>query len=271
MDRPNEHRKEILLVPIGKVLVEILGEIAVALRKSYKYHVHIGRSEEPETEMYSDERRQFDAEKLLKLAIARKRESLVAVLGIVDTDMFYGEKSFAYGLNRPHQGLGVMALARLREEYYHKTPDIELFQRRAVTEAIYQVGQAVGMPPCNLKKCVLLPSTTLWRLDAKGQAFCENCQARLQAKLHPQSEATLKKAAARENGAGEAVDEGPAAETQLASTLEPAAPDKQPEDESEVIANLVEPEAPPAAEEAALHISGEEPEEPLVADSGDEK
>jgi len=271
MEKSREQRKEILLVPIGKVLVDILGEIAVALRKSYKYHVHIGRSEEPDMEMYSDERRQYDAERLLSLAIGRKRDSLVAVLGVVDADMFAGEKSFIFGLNKPGKGVAVIALARLREEFYKKNANPELFLRRAVTESIFQVGLALGLGSCAMKKCVLLPTTTLWRLDGKVQTFCNACQHRIESILHPRPEIDVKKNGAEESGADDGNSEGPDAEAVVADGLQEAKPSSEVEDESEIAAELVEPEGAMAAEAAALHTESEGPEEPLVADSQEGK
>lgn len=264
MERSREMKKEILLIPIGKVLVEVLGEIAVALRKSYQFHVHIGRSEEPDTEMYSDQRRQYLADRLLALLAARKRDSLVAVLGVVDGDMFAGEKNFVFGLHQAGQGAAVMALNRLREDYYKKPSDAEKFLRRAVTEAIYQVGMAIGLPPCPTKKCVLFPANALFGLDAKPQTFCELSQAHLKAKLHP-APAPVKKAP---EAAAEDTAEGPETQARVVNHLASQAKERLPEDESEVEAELVEPEGPVAAEVDAMHPEGEGPDEPLVADAG---
>ena len=266
MEKYRESRKEILLVPVGKVLVDILGEIAVALRKTYKFHVHIGRSEEPGMDEYSDERRQYDAKKLLALPTARKRDSLVAVLGVVDADMFAGEKSFVFGLNKPEKGIGIIALSRLSEEFYKKPSNSELFLRRAVTEAIYQVGMAMQLSPCVMKKCVLLPTTTLWRLDSKAQTFCDACQNRMEQKLHPTAEPADKKKEPEDN-LEDTISEGPAGEEVLADPTELQIEEKRPEDESEISAELVEPEGPIAAEAAAIHTETAGPEEPLVADA----
>jgi predicted Zn-dependent protease len=171
MDKALDQKKEILLIPIGKVLVEVLGEIAVALRKTFRYHVRIGRSEEPANDTYQDPRRQYVAERLLQLA---------AILGVVDADMFAGEKSFVFGLNQPDRGIGVIALSRLREEFYKKPANSELFQRRAVTESIAQVGRSLGMPVCSNKKCVFSAATGLWRLDEKDQIPDPACQEKLE-------------------------------------------------------------------------------------------
>jgi len=185
VDKNFDQKKEILLVPIGKVQVEVLGEIAVALRKVYKFHTRIGRSEEPSMEAYVDARRQYDAEKLLAMAGARQRDSLAAVLGVVDGDMYAGEKNFVFGVHQPEKSAAVIALTRLREEFYKKTPNTELFQRRAVTEAITQVGRALGLPVCPTKSCVFSAANTLWRLDEKDQLPDSTCQERLNT-LHDQ-------------------------------------------------------------------------------------
>ncbi|MCD4812205.1 archaemetzincin [bacterium] len=265
MDKSREQRKEILIVPVGKVLVDILSEIAVALRKTYKYHVHIGRSEEPGMEMYSDERRQFNAESLTALVKARKRESLVSVLGVVDADMFSGEKNFIFGLHKPENRVALVALSRLREEYYKKSANLELFLRRAVTESIFQVGMTLGLQPCIMKKCILLPTTSLWRLDGKEQTFCDACKIKMERVLQPGKSGNDKKMVADD------VDEQPSGgpeEQQLVNEVSPEIhPGKTVEDETEVAAEMLEPEGPVAAEEAAMHTEASGPEEPLDADS----
>ncbi|MBN1596082.1 hypothetical protein JW933_09175 [candidate division FCPU426 bacterium] len=272
MERSRETRKEILLVPIGKVLVDILGEVAVALRKMYKYHVHIGRSEEPDTSMYSDERRQYDAERLLELASARKRESLVAILGIVDADMFAGEKNFIFGLTKPEKSISVIALARLREEYYKKPSKLELFLRRAVKEAVFQVGLALGLPACATKSCIMLPTTTLWRLDEKNQTFCTFCQTRMEKMMLMPPAAEKKKAFASQAAEIENGEvEGAKQEMVLNGTWPKEQTGKQPEDESEIAAALVQPEEAMSAEEAAMHTAAEGLEEPLSGNMPDEE
>ena len=263
MERSREQRREILLVPIGRVLVEILEEIAVALRKTYRFHVRIGRSEETDNEMYSDERRQYNAASLLNLLAGRRRDSLAAVLGVVEGDMFAGDKSFVFGINLPGQRTGIIALTRLREEFYKKRSQRELFLRRAVTEAVFQVGLAVGLPLCSQKKCVLLPTSTLWRMDEKGQSFCELCRERMALKLHPEHSATTKSAPIEMETAGQ----GPEGEASLAPQMEEHKTRPEPEDESQVAAEIMEPEGPPSAEEAALHTQNEDADEPLVADA----
>ncbi len=265
MERLREQRKEILLVPIGRVLVEILEEIAVALRKAYQFHVRIGRSEEPDNEMYSDERRQHKASSLLNLLAGRRRDSLVAVLGVVEGDMFAGDKSFVFGINLSGQRVGVIALARLREEFYKKRGQRELFLRRAVTEAICQVGLAVGIPPCSQKKCVLLPTSTLWRVDEKGQAFCELCRERMELKVHPERSAAAK--AAVTSIKMETIGQGPEGEALVAPQMEENKTRPEPEDESQIPAEIIEPEGPPPAEEAAMHTQNGDSDEPLVADA----
>ncbi|NTV51861.1 MAG: hypothetical protein HGA76_02435 [Candidatus Firestonebacteria bacterium] len=261
MNKGREFSREILLIPLGKVLVDVLEEIAVALRKVYQVHVRIGRSEEPDTPAYSDERRQFIAEKLLALVSSRKRDSLVAVLGVVDADMFAGEKTFVYGLHNAERASAVLALTRLREEFYKKPSKRELFLRRAVTEAIFQVGLALNIE-CRQKKCALEPTSGLWKLDEKPQSFCSGCQAQVEEKIFP-----AKRQDRLSRGAGteeEILSQGPDGEKVVMPSSGTARPD--PEDETEVLGQMAEPEGPMPAEIDAIHPEATGPEEPLIAD-----
>jgi predicted Zn-dependent protease len=261
MNKAREFSKEILLIPLGKVLVDVLEEIAVALRKVYQVHVRIGRSEEPDTPSYSDERRQFIAEKLLALVASRKRDSLVAVLGVVDADMFAGEKNFVFGVHTVERISAVLALTRLREEFYKKPAKRELFLRRAVTEAIFQVGLALGVE-CHQKKCALQPTTGLWKLDEKPQSFCSDCQTQVEEKIfrvkrHEHAPRAV-------GGDDEMLGQGPEGEKTLLPKTGPDRP--EPDDETEVPGQLAEPESPTPAEIDAIHPEATGPEEPLIAD-----
>jgi predicted Zn-dependent protease len=277
MERSREQQKEILLVPLGKVLTDVLEEIAVAVRKTFGLHVRIGRSEEPDNATYSDARRQYDADQLLSLMLGRKREMLAAVLGIVDADIFSGEKSFVFGVHAPERGAAVLALSRLREEFYKKNAKRELFLRRAVSEAIYQIGSAIGVPPCQHKQCVMYPSASLWRLDEKGQAFCPDSRQGLEDKLSVRTRAALRAEsqgakASEAPGTEEEIDPAPAGEIMADSgpAAMPAsrATDGEPYDENQIPADVLEPEVA-AAEETAMHVAEETPDEPLDADTRD--
>ncbi len=257
MKNSMEGYKEILIVPIGKVMVDILNEITVALRKTYQCHVKLGRSEEPPTDCYSDERRQFDAEKLALMLEQRRHSKLMAVLGIVDGDIFYGDKAFAFCMNKPHLALAVIGLSRLRPEFYGKPADIETLMQRAVKEAIYQAAMAAGLAPCNQKKCLLSPSASLWRLDEKSPRVCESCQVKLAALL-PKT----RKAQEAEN----VNEEGPDGQPQFMEDNQPKSHDRG-DDESEISAEIMEPETPATSEEEALHAEDQELDEPMDAES----
>jgi predicted Zn-dependent protease len=256
MQRAKMVQREILLLPIGKILVDILEEIAVALRKIYGVHVRIGRSEEPETSTYSDERRQFNAEKLLAMAINRKRENLLVVLGVVDADMFLGDKTFIFGVHDTLHGAAVLALARLREEFYRKKSKRELFLKRAVTESIFQVGRALGLI-CQQKKCIMQEGTTLWCLDEKEQKFCSSCL-----NLKNEKISLLNIQIHREDKAFK--NQGHDVENVLMHNIQKKYP--RLEGEAEVLLQLLEPEGPMPTELAAIHPEVEGPEEPLIAD-----
>lgn len=264
MKKYHEGSKEILVIPIGKVMVDILNEITVALRKTYQCHVKLGRSEEPATDCYSDERRQFDADKLSGMLISRKSPKLIAVIGIVDADIFYGDKAFVFGMNKPNNGVALFSLTRLRNEFYGKPADIEKLMQRGVKEAIYQVAMAGNLKNCTQKKCILSAGTALWRLDDKSSKFCEMCQKKVEVRL---LEKKVKQNEV-ENESDEALhDEGPDGQPQMMGQNEAMSNSDSIEDENKVAEEIVEPEGPAAAELEAIHSVDDKLDEPLDANT----
>lgn len=255
MKRNQDNSKEILIIPLGKVMVDILNEITVALRKTYTCYVKLGRSEEPPTDCYSDQRRQYDAEKLITMLEQRKNPRLLAVIGVVDADIFLGEKAFVFGVNKPSSGAGLLSLTRLRPDYYGKPADIEKVMQRAVKEAIYHAALAAGIKNCPQKKCILAPGTALWRLDEKSPRFCESCRKKIEEKV-----LNRKKIAVDEN----LRNEGPEAQPQVMESEKPSARDVV-DDESQIAAEIVEPEGPASAEEEAFNPEEQKADEPLDA------
>jgi len=52
----------------------------------------------------------------------------------------------------------------------------ELFLRRALTEAVHEVGHLLGIGHCPQPTCVMHFSNSLYDTDRKGPTFCSRCQ-----------------------------------------------------------------------------------------------
>jgi archaemetzincin len=97
-------------------------------------------------------------------------------LGVIDLDLYVPGLNFVFGEADPGSGVCVISLTRLRQEFYGRAPDEELFLKRAVKEAVHELGHLYGLPHCTDRRCVMYFSNSLPDTDKKTRRFCERCK-----------------------------------------------------------------------------------------------
>lgn len=97
-------------------------------------------------------------------------------LGVTDVDLYVPGLNFVFGEADPGRRVCVISLARLREEFWGRASNEELFVERAMKEAVHELGHLLGLPHCPDPKCVMHFSNTLLDTDIKGRGFCERCR-----------------------------------------------------------------------------------------------
>jgi archaemetzincin len=102
------------------------------------------------------------------------------VLAVTNEDLYVPDLNFVFGQADASTGVSIISLARLRPEFYGRPPDEPLFHRRAITEAVHEVGHTVGLiDHCPDPKCVMHFSNSLADTDLKGYRFCYRCRRTL--------------------------------------------------------------------------------------------
>ncbi|HXG30217.1 MAG TPA: archaemetzincin family Zn-dependent metalloprotease [Thermodesulfobacteriota bacterium] len=100
-----------------------------------------------------------------------RKKDADAVLGVIGEDLYVEGLNFIFGL--AYSDLSIISLHRLVSE------DRGLFYRRAVKEAVHELGHLAGLGHCSNARCVMRFSNSLEDTDVKNETFCGECRERL--------------------------------------------------------------------------------------------
>jgi len=164
---------EILLVAFGEVAAPLLAHLGKALTMTFGCRCCVGAALSLPLSAFNTRRGQYSANTILQQLHHRKG---MRVLGVVDVDLYVPGLNFVFGLADPAGQRAVIALPRLRQEFYNLPKDETLFLARAAKEAIHELGHTYGLSHCPNRSCVMTFSNSLLDTDHKEQAFCPRCR-----------------------------------------------------------------------------------------------
>jgi len=171
--------KKILIIPIGYVDSDIMGNIANALERVFHCRVKLDKEMPVPQNSYNFRRRQFLSTTFLKEMKAAKPKNIDLMLGVTDIDLYVPELNFVFGEADVLSGITVISLARLKQEFYGLHSDTRLLQERAIKEAIHELGHVYGLDHCPDHKCIMYFSNSIRDTDRKGPGFCAVCKSTL--------------------------------------------------------------------------------------------
>lgn len=103
------------------------------------------------------------------------------LLAVTERDLFIPVLTFVFGQAQLGGRVGVVSLARLRQEFYGLPPNREVLVERAVKEMLHETGHMFGLVHCTDRSCAMSLATNVRQIDIKRTAFCAVCAARLPA------------------------------------------------------------------------------------------
>jgi archaemetzincin len=157
----------IILLPVGNPDRRAIGDLARDLC-GMGFGVELaGRRALPHRALDAS-RDQFHADALLGLARSVRAER---VLAVTDVDLYAGDLKFVFGMAQPSGEACVISLFRL-----YLDADEERFRRRALKEAMHELGHTFGLGHCTDPGCVMWFGNTLKETDRKGAAYCPRCK-----------------------------------------------------------------------------------------------
>jgi len=152
----------------------------VSERLAGEFGLPVREMEMPDVDFaYEPVRRQYNSMALLEMALHLIPEDAAKLLAVTDRDLFVPALTFLFGQAQLGGRVGVISLARLRQEFYGFAPNRELFAERAAKEALHETGHLFGLVHCSDRSCALALATNIRQIDMKQAAFCAPCRARL--------------------------------------------------------------------------------------------
>ncbi len=168
----------IILVPIGKIDPGEMRMLQGSLKTVFSRNVAMGKEIPLPATAWNAGRSQYDAEMVLEsLSFSGEIAGCDRALGVTDADLYLPGMNFVFGIAGRRNAL--ISLHRLRQPFYNLPEDTGVFRRRAVVEAVHELGHTFGLAHCEDSRCVMCFSNTIAETDRKGPAFCATCRPRV--------------------------------------------------------------------------------------------
>jgi len=173
-------KREILLLPVGDVSLDVLEWLAEALPSVFDCGCKTTTALPRPDFAWDKTREQYRAEAVLARASAG---CSTCALAVADLDLYVPDLNFVFGLAQSGMARAIIALPRLRQSYYGLAEDTTVFRERVIKEAVHELGHVFGLSHCDDSRCVMAFSNSLQDTDYKQYTFCRECKKRLQTEL----------------------------------------------------------------------------------------
>jgi len=128
---------------------------------------------------FDGDRRQYGSVGVLEMLLRICPADADKFLAVTDRDLFVPVLTFVFGQAQLGGRVGVVSLARLRQEFYGFAPNREVFVDRAAKEALHETGHLFGLVHCAERICAMSLATNIRQIDEKRAAYCPACGGRL--------------------------------------------------------------------------------------------
>ena len=172
---PEKPQGIIGLRAVGLVPVSLLTYLTIPIEQAFRRLVRVDSALADPSYAFNRGRRQYSAQLINQRLHSTKLLDEERTLGVTARDLYIPELSFVFGLADPDAGVAVISLARLDPRFYGEPPNDQLFQERAIKEALHELGHTFGLSHCPDPLCVMHFSNTIHDTDIKQARFCPHC------------------------------------------------------------------------------------------------
>ena len=169
-------QKRIILLSFGLFGKEILDKLALAVGTEFRSEVLVKEIHFDLDQFYDTGRRQYNADKLLRVVASFENPHCDKVIGLFNIDLFIPILTFIFGQAQLGGNAAVASCYRLNNEYYGLKADAKILLERFTKVLIHELGHANGLLHCHNPDCVMRSGTYVEDIDQKERHLCANCR-----------------------------------------------------------------------------------------------
>jgi len=170
--------RKVTLVPLYDVDEETIKLLKNFINVLTDMEVRVMSRKELPRSSLNPQRKQYNANAILDY-LTTLHSGGDFIIGIADVDLFTPRLNFVFGLSYLLSGVAVISTRRLGNNFYNRPDDPQLFRRRVLTVAMYEVGHLLGLLSCREEECVMRTSRSIEEIDSKGYEYCDSCERSL--------------------------------------------------------------------------------------------
>jgi len=171
-------RLRIALIPFGEVNPTLLTWLEEDLCGIFTADIEVYPAMQLGPKHFVKDRGQYLADGLLAEFSSIARAPGTSLLGVTEADLFSPGMNFVFGI--ANSGRALISSYRLHPEFFGLEPNPKVYRRRILTEAVHELGHALGLPHCEYPGCVMYFSNWIGDTDRKGPGFCFRCARTLE-------------------------------------------------------------------------------------------
>ncbi len=168
------------LLPVGSIDFTLLEELCDAIPRRLPVRCEILPEPLDPTSSYHAERQQFHSSEILQRMQSIVRPRDWRVLAVANVDLYIPILKYVFGEAQMGGPSAIISTFRLRQEFYGLPNDDTLLRKRALKEAIHELGHTLHLRHCPDYRCVMASSHSVEWIDLRESSLCDACLYQLE-------------------------------------------------------------------------------------------